>query len=214
MHIKNETYFHIHRIGPWSDRWKVGSTIFWGQKEINNFNRWYDNNVLAKDFNDGAGMFSAKAALNKFLSFQRDYQNNNYEGIINFAYEVINEQSMFIRESLFEEVRKNYFPNLPSRKTCIWICEENAVEYWWKRLHGDKINHKILQIEVTGTLHKADQKHLINDTLSHNKIRTNAFNYWTGTDGNNPLEEELLFEGVIKVLNEWNNIKEINSSNG
>ena len=209
MHTKNEILFHIHKIGSWSDRWKVGSTIFWGQKEINNFNRWYDNNILVHNFNDGTGNFSAKAALSKFLSLPSDYKQIHYEQIVNFAYSVIGEQSTYIRETLFEEVRNNYFPHLPSRKTCIWVCEKEALSYWWSKIPDDK---KIFQLEVTGTLHKADQKHLVSDALQHNDIRTNAFNYWTGTDGNKPIEEELLFEGTIKVLKEWTNLEEFNES--
>lgn len=209
MHTKNQTLFHIHRIGSWSDRWKVGSTIFWGQKETNNFNRWYDDTFFAKDFDDGDGKLFAKTALNKFLSLPDAYKQKNYDEIVRFAHHVINEQSIFIRETLFEEVRNNYFPQLPSRKTCIWVCEKEAVSYWWSKIDGNK---KIFQLEVTGTLHKADQKHLINDTLPHNQTRTNAFNYWTGADGNKPIEEELLFEGAIKVLKEWQDLEEFTES--
>lgn len=209
MHTKNKILFHIHRIGSWSDIWKVGSTIFWGQKETNNFNRWYDTNILVYNFNDKTGTFSAKAALEKFLSLSSDHKQINCNQIVEFAYKVIDEQGIYTRETLFEEVRNNYFPQLPSRKTCIWVCEKEAIPYWWSKIQNDK---KIFQLEVTGTLHKADQKHLTNDALKHNDIRTNAFNYWTGSDGSKPIEEELLFEGTIKVLKEWNNLEEFNKS--
>jgi hypothetical protein len=33
MQVRNGDFFHIHRTNEFSSRWKVGSAIFWGQKE-------------------------------------------------------------------------------------------------------------------------------------------------------------------------------------
>ncbi len=183
----------------------INSVIYWGQKERNNFNKFYDNYSFITNLTNGKGPMHGKTALENFLKQPEEFQLYNYRDMLEEALSIIKEQSMFIRETIFEEVRANYFPELPSRKTCIWVCTKNAVPYWWGNLRGHKRIYKLL---LTGVLHKADPKHLINDTLSHNEIRSNAFNYWTGSDGYNPLEEELLFEGVIKVLEEYKDIED------
>lgn len=211
MMVKQEIYYHIHRMGEWSGRWKVNSVIYWGQKERNNFNKFYDNNGFITDLTNGLGYMHGRNALNNFLDQPQSFQMQNYRRIIEEALSIIKEQCIFTRETIFEEVRSNYFPELPSRKTCIWVCKKEALHYWWSALHGQK---KIFKLELTGVLHKADEKHLVCDTLSHNEIRANAFNYWTGSDGSNPTEEELLFEGVIKVLDEYYDLDDFAISEG
>jgi hypothetical protein len=54
-------------------------------------------------------------------------------------------------------------------------------------------------LELTGIIHKADQRHLSSDIISHQEWRIKAFNYWTGVDDKNPVEAELLFEGIVKI---------------
>ena len=126
------------------------------------------------------------------------------------AYTVIKEQGMFIRETIFEEVRKSYFPHLPSRKTCIWVFEKEAVEYWWNALEGQQ--KLIFELQLTGSMHRADQKHLINDTLDHDTLRSLAFQYWTGAEGEKSIEEEILFEGVIDIKRSFENVGEFKQS--
>jgi len=115
----------------------------------------------------------------------------------------LNELRLFVRETIFEEVREKHFASLPSRKTCIWVSEENAVSYWWKTLSSNgQNNYKILKLNLSGSIHRADQQYLSWGTFSLNQLRYNAFKYWAGSDGSNPIEEELLFEGNIEVIDE------------
>jgi hypothetical protein len=37
------------------------------------------------------------------------------------------------------------------------------------------------------------------ESISHQEWRIKAFNYWTGVDDKNPVEEEKLFEGIVKI---------------
>ena len=90
------------------------------------------------------------------------------------------------------------------------MCEKDSVEYWWSKFPNPK---KILKFNVTGILQKTDQKHLLNDSVAHNIIRARAFEYWTGSDGLNPIEEELLFEGIIKIVDEYTDLQSFFSKN-
>jgi hypothetical protein len=202
LHVKNQDFFHIHRIGPWSDRWQVGKTIFRGNKELNLFNQTY--NEKDRDFEGPDGIkYPGNRAIPYFLAQSSEFQNQNIKNILIIAQDVIKEQGMFIREEIFEEVRRNYFPQLPSRKTCIWLCDKESVEYWWSKLQTPKEKMKIFKFNVTGILLKTDQKHLIHESVAHDTLRAKAFEYWTGSDGLNPLEEEFLFEGIIRIIEEY-----------
>jgi hypothetical protein len=202
LHVKNQDFFHIHKIGLWSDRWAVGKTIFRGNKELNLFSQFYNENYPFIVGPDGI-KYPGNRAIPYFLSQSLQYQNQNLQNILNFAKTVIQEQGMFIREEIFEEVRKNYFPHLPSRRTCIWLCDKESVEYWWSKLQSPNLKMKIFKFNITGILLRTDQKHLLHESVSHDTLRAKAFEYWTGSDGLNPVEEELLFEGIIRIVEEY-----------
>lgn len=60
----------------------------------------------------------------------------------------------------------------------------------------------MFKLQLTGVIHKADQRHLITEILPEEILRRYAFDCWTGADGKNPVEEELLFEGIATVVEE------------
>ena len=82
---------------------------------------------------------------------------------------------IYLRE-YFEEIRANYFPTLPSRKSCLGVCREDSLEFWKKILIGDC---QLFEVPVTGVAHCADQKYLPAEVLPCEIIREKAFNYWT-----------------------------------
>lgn len=206
MHIKNGIFYHIHRPNTFSHLWRWDAIINIFKKEPNSWNKFYDTYSISTDITNGNGRLYLLAAIEKFNSQPLDFKQRHYEEYIQLAKKALKEQAIFIRETIFEEVRSAYFPELPSRKSCIWLIKDNAVQYWWNTLGGNK---KIFKVEVTGTLHNTDQKPLINDTVSHDTLRAHAFEYWTGADGSNPIEEELLFEGIVKVTGEYEDISQV-----
>ena len=208
MYIKNGIFYHIHRPNTFTYLWRVGATINIFKKEPNSWNKFYDTYSISTDITNGNGRSYLLAAIKNFIRQPPDFKQQHYEEYIQLAKTAIEEQGIFIRETIFEEVRSAYFPELPSRKSCIWLMKDNAIQYWWNTLGGDK---KIFKVVVTGTLHRTDQKPLINDTVSHDKLRALAFEYWTGADGRNPIEEELLFEGIVQVTEEYQNISQFNN---
>lgn len=207
-YVKNTEYYHVHRVGSHDDLWQANKTIFFGQKERNLFNSYYDNNAPGMFIAGDQTRYAVKTALTKILSQPENYKLDDYIKMLKFLVGVIDDQCMFIRETIFEEVRKNYFPQLPSRQTCIWVEEKGAVPYWWNTLAKEGIKFKIFKLSLTGVIHRTDQRYLIADTLIHSDLRANAFKYWTGADGSNPTEEELLFEGIIQIIEGYTNLDE------
>lgn len=208
MQVKNVEYFHIHRIGQHSSLWSVGSRINWVQKKNNLFYDHYNQN--GHYYNDGTDPLPFNQALNRFLKNDKTYQNKEAINIITASQEVTKSLTMFIREQIFEEVRTNYFPHLPCRKTCIWVCTREAVKFWWDTLKSK--NQKILKLNLTGSLYLADQKHLLADTYRHDDLRAKAFEYWTGCDGIILNDQEVLFEGIIDVKEEYQSLEALKNA--
>lgn len=209
MEVKGVEYYHIHRIGPQSTIWIIGNRINWVQKRKNLFYDFYNQNGFFYD--DGTGKLPYCQAINRFLLKSPEMQAAQAINIIKATAEIVHQQAMFIREQVFEEVRINYFPHLPSRQTCVWVCPHEAVEFWWNTLKESQC--KILKLKLTGSLFITDQRHLIADTLRHDDFRAKAFEYWTGSDGLAIADQEILFEGIIDVVAEFANLEQFSNAN-
>lgn len=108
-----------------------------------------------------------------------------------------------VRELLFEEMRKDFFPSLPSRTRCLWVMPDNkeTIQYWSNELNVEGLEHKLVKLSLTGKLFKANQQHLeINHIISFDEMRQKAFKYWSGSSGQSEAETEYLFEGFATVL--------------
>lgn len=107
-----------------------------------------------------------------------------------------------IREMVFEEVRKEHFPTLPSRKKCLWVIpnEIKRINYWWDRLPRDDNEERVLlKLRLTGNIHKCNQSFITLDYASVLDKKELALNYWSGVPGNSDIENEYLFEGTVTV---------------
>lgn len=200
MNIENEEFFHIHRFRINGDNWKKGETIVFKNK-LNYFTEYYDAVKIGHD--DGESFLYTRNALHRFINGNNEYRNKEINNIFNLCNSAINELTTLIRELIFEEIRKISFPELPSRKSCIWVCDKQSVKQWWKKLDGNK---KILRLSLTGTMHVGSEEYLSNDTFPLELFRQNALNYWQGKNSNNIESQEILFEGYLKILEVINSI--------
>lgn len=197
MEIENKEFFHIHRIGLYSSHWKKGNKLDWKNK-LNSFAEIFMSGGIV--YNDGTGELNTRAALHRFINGNKEYKNKEIAKIFNLCDSTINELTTCIREIVFEQVRKEQFPFLPSRHYCVWVCRKEFVSYWWQQLKGNK---KIFKLKLTGTIHIADDKYLENDTFSLNEFKINALRYWQGIDKSEFEAEEILFKGMIEILDEF-----------
>lgn len=107
--------------------------------------------------------------------------------------------SMMLREFVFENVRAETYPELPSRMRGLWLAASFKVATsWLTRIphHGQK---RIVELELLeGKLHESNEEHLSNDLLNAAEHRKMAEAYWRGTKGNG--RAEILVEGQLRVL--------------
>ncbi|WP_416729213.1 DUF2441 domain-containing protein [Fictibacillus sp. JL2B1089] len=126
--IENEYYYHIQRAQ--TNQWEIGKTYFIG-KEKNEFVSHFDTTDVycPNDLHQ-----SILTLLNKNEDVPNDmliYTLNNYLN-------VSNHYKKLAREYVFEEVRADFFPNLPSRQKCLWVMpvNEEILSYWWQYING------------------------------------------------------------------------------
>ena len=205
--VQDETFYHIQR-GPVS--WEVGSEHFIS-RSVNLFVGYFDTAYKRiKDPKSGVGfpvnlvlehahkVFLGKASKDPQLEPFYHYDAVKCLGEANGC---LAHYLKLVREFVFEEVRTNSFPTLPSRYRCIWLIPKKieSVKYWWERLGGE--NKRILEVQVTGKLHRASERYLDPNTFSLNQWKELAFKYWAGAREVEEVEDEILFEGFVKVLN-------------
>ena len=113
---------------------------------------------------------------------------------------------LYIRESLFEEVRQQYFPQCPSRQKSIWLIphNENSLSFWKKALRVNELNipYQVLELVCSGNIFYGNEKYLkTSPELTFNNYRQSAFNYWSGLDADpeKNIAVECIFSGYFTV---------------
>ena len=198
--VKKKEFYHIQKDNnPY--KWKIGQTLFLGDNP-NNFAQVFRKAGFSYKSKSGKIMKILQCFKN-FENLLSDKPNSDIElkvvkeSIIvlkSFAVDMIKVH----RENLFEEIRLNFFPNLPSRKRGIWLIpyNEDALNYWKKRMRKGRI----FKIRATGKVHNSSENFLLLEQYeSFNHIRNMAFLYWAGVEEDS-IKDEIIFEGFIEVL--------------
>ncbi|WP_010499960.1 DUF2441 domain-containing protein [Paenibacillus elgii] len=107
------------------------------------------------------------------------------------------------RENILESVRLESYPEKPSRLKGLWVVpNEKCTMDWLGALGYNSPMIKILQVELTGEIHYANEKHIHVTNLQMNEIDTiiyaNAQKYWKGVEREEA--NEGLFAGSVKVI--------------
>jgi hypothetical protein len=115
------------------------------------------------------------------------------------ALEVAQHYVMLSRELIMEDVRLRIDSGLPSRQSCLWGAEDIDQARLWVTKLGSQGAVSIFELEVTGSLHKADAALLLGDAEALSETIRKAEDYWRGVSSPQP-EWESLFAGEAKVL--------------
>jgi len=147
---------------------------------------------------------SEQDLLNSYLTKSNVYSELAYEMNENLI-----QYLKWIREEIFENHRKQKFPNFPSRKTCLWLCEEKDIENWWKILYPNN-SKKIIEIDLKHgqKIHCGNGSLIISETLNIKDYAKLAQDYWEGIMTEN-CEIETLFEGKFEVISEFGKLEDI-----
>lgn len=116
--------------------------------------------------------------------------------------DVMQSAAVMLRELAFENLRSRMYSALPSRTSCIWLCDsEESAEYWIERIPhvGEK---RILEVEILqGKPHTAYEQHLTNQLENIRELEARAHEYWSGRGSG---QREILFQGLLRVVRQVN----------
>jgi hypothetical protein len=127
-------YFHVNRRVGWSPfkLLSTGETIDIGGVS-NPYFRFFEEHqrmygLAAKD-----GAISQVAGV-RFLAAVRA-GDVNANDLAATAHDLATHLVGFLRELIWEDVRRREFPHVPSRQRCMWLIPSlEGVEYWRKRM--------------------------------------------------------------------------------
>lgn len=221
-------YYHIQKLNKTDKEWKINQIL---ETDLNSLNPFIEDILtgLNDNFNRKIKNQDILSVANKKLDEDNCYQKfadfNNYDQTNHFQFldhciefedltyklSKVNLQYLkWIREEIFEKIRLEIDPELPSRKKGIWLTTRNDLEKWWNILDSHKRRIYKVQIEK-GKTFTTDEHYCELKNHSIEEFEINARKYWKGELTNEPIIE-ILFEGKLKVLKSYDEIAELETS--
>lgn len=183
------TMFHISRKSDWN----VGDTLICG----NDYNPFW---LTCANYNPQTSLNGEQMSF--FELFNRCDNLATTGKNVKYLYEnlknISKECAFYIREQVFEDIRKTYYHDKPSRQKCLWVCEYDQLSYW-KTISNDK-EKAVLTLNLDGTLFCGDDYWLTANTFSSIEYSERAHRYWSGEMSTSP-HKEYLFYGTASITN-------------
>jgi hypothetical protein len=204
-YITERKFYHIQI--PGKRNWKLNGVYEFGKEYTD-----YMKLCLKEDFYNGTDNigYSKRQILQALIQYYNGEETikrpqfrelyDNIQGILKMGHSAITHSNKIIRELVFENIRKDYYPEYPSRLSSVWLIpmNPNSLEYWKKSLPAVK-NSRILEISATGKIHRGSDKFLSIDECSLHAFVQNAHKYWEGCDSLDK-KSEIIFSGSLKVI--------------
>ena len=190
-------YYHINRVVAWSSfpKISVGSVIDVGGVS-NPYFAFFENYKKAYPVNQPDGTVIEVPGAH-FLRAANTGEINSPE-LPKIATDFAQHTVTFLRELIWEDVRRREFPHLPSRQRCIWLISTiEGVRYWLGRM-GNPEDFQVIEATVQGRLHVASESHLLGEAEPLTVAIQMARQYWLGVV-DNLNTQEIIFEGRVKV---------------
>lgn len=173
--------------------YKVGQKINFGKTRNYQAVRALNKQILMQNGEPAVMFLLNKIKENKPISSNELKEIN--EAMLDYSY--------CLREIGMEYCRKQYYPDRPSRFTCMFLCEkeEDAKKYLsTAKAKNNNAEPKVVKVKLNGKLFKTTNKYNRRD-LSFDGFVENAHNYWKGVDENfNDDSTEFLFEGTAEIV--------------
>ena len=186
MKVNKKIYYHANS----GKEVKVGDIL---KFDSSTHNRMYDevyNNEYKLD-----GIDTNELLINK----KKNAETNISIDELKLIFNTVNNDAFVMRELALEEIRKNKYPDYPSRLNCLYVTKEKEDALEWSNIL--KRNHKqctqILTLELTGELFAFDGSLMKRQNSSYQNHLKVAEKYWGQEICDTP---EYLFYGEAKVI--------------
>lgn len=196
MLVENKEMFHFHKDNAYNNIWKQGNVI---DNEKN-----YISDFYKRLLNFCANVETTKGDYEHFSYIiagylKEDQDKEMYIRMLKDAKIFLEQYALVQREMVLEQIRKEAFPDLISRKNAIWLCDENQISFWQRNLGNNKLN--LFKVSVTGNLFRTSDVYLPDRDMNIIDSIKCAYNYWNPNFKNiDDNKTEYLFQGKLKVL--------------
>ena len=121
-------------------------------------------------------------------------------GIVTSLVDLDKYAAELLKEYVFEEVRADMYPMMPSRRRCMFLFDHHDPEEYAAALKFTTSRHTLVEIETedSGKLHKADLSLLDCNSLRYDGLVAKAHEYWSPSERAG-VHVEYLYEGAYTI---------------
>lgn len=200
-----DIYYHINN-SPNCD-WKIGDVIQFGLEDNHMWKSFTEQgDYIHLNGQKYSSDVVVRHALDAYIKNEpAPVQMNNYHFnpimTLKESTDSLGNSLRVIRELTFEAIRKEFYPEVPSRHKCIWLIPDDKQSFdFWKNILSNE-NQRMFKVAVDSKIHRAAQKWLVGGTIPLSEIYTKAHKYWLGEDSGS-FKDEVLFIGNVTILEE------------
>ena len=198
MQVKDMEMYHFHNNKVYNELWVPGNEIIVDdnfESAYLNVLKFFNTSVPTKD----GGKESFDIIIDNYLS--KEQEKDTLIDMLKDASHIIFGMKIFMRELALEEIRRQNYPNLPSRRHSIWLCDSNGIEFWKDQLsnHG-QIDVDLYKVLVTGNVFHSSDEFLPNSYSNFETQLKEANDYWKAEKIKEAHKSEYLFQGKLKIL--------------
>lgn len=194
-------YYHINMLVPWSPYGplRVGEEVDVGGSS-NPYFRYFETFGKIYSVTEKDGSVVQLPGV-RFIDLVAEGIIDSPD-IVHIARELTHHFVAYLREVIWEDVRRREFPHLPSRQRCVWLIpSQDGVKFWLRRMsvYERGLDFRVVRVQGQGRLHKASESYLLGDSEPMIETIEKARQYWQGVVGEAETEE-ITFEGRMHVL--------------
>lgn len=197
MQVIDKEMYHFNNSEKRKDIWVVGNELDNTKDFIND--RYNGGLYFSGRAKTNNGMQEFYKIIDCYLELKQTEQT--YIGLLEEASRLLKCYSTLQRELVLEQVRKELYPRLVSRKNAIWLCEKRQLKFWLTQLKKEQGELDLFKVIVNGEIFISNDALLPDDSASIIQMYEQAKEYWnpdlTKVDES---KNEYLFQGKLKVL--------------
>ena len=200
-----EQLYHIHINNRFDDQFVEGNTIHTGD-EPNTFRHAFLNRsctFIEKTIIDEQGREgNFRRDILEFFTPEkiRTLPVDKQLEVLVAARQYIQNSKVDFREIILEDVRRELYPQYPSRYSCFWLTDKDSLPFWEDMLKTKERSHQIFEVEPQGKIFVSTDDLLPECHHPHNMQYEEAIRYWDPKPSD--LEKntrEYLFEGKLTL---------------
>ena len=197
--------YHIHKPNKYDGLYEEGNIFVVGNSRNTFMDEFLDRTAsyLHHSEEKDGKILDVRHNIDELLDLERikNMTKEQQEEVFYIIKKYVINSEIDFRELILEEVRSRYFVNLPSRRKCIWLCDEQSLEKWIKYLEA-KDDAKIFEVETKGNLFVSRDSLLPQLHYPRDVMYKMAYDYWNRSEESlkDADDKEYLFQGEVKLL--------------